>query len=133
MLRSHPLPTHSTIARNPPRHPSLAQSQPRAPSASDTPPWGLLAHEGRSVQFDADVFVYDSGRKTNDLDFITDFRPGMDKIDLSRTDKFAGADFDELLAAANQIGADTVIDMGYGTLTLEGVDVEDLEADDFIF
>ena len=133
MLRSNPLRTHSHIARNPPRHHTLLQTQSRSPSGSDTPPWGLLAHEGRSVQFDADVFVYDSGRKSDDLDFITDFRPGMDKIDLSRTEKFGGADFDELLASADQIGADTVIDMGNGTLTLEGVDVEDLEADDFIF
>jgi hypothetical protein len=133
MLRSNALRTHSQIARNPPRHPSLRRFPARPPVRGDALPWGFLAHEGRAVQFDADVFVYDSGRKSDDLDFITDFRPGMDKIDLSRTDKFAGADFDELLAAADQIGADTVIDMGEGTLTLEGVDVEDLEADDFIF
>jgi len=133
MLRSHPLPTHSSIARNPPRHRSLPAPQPREAVVGDTPPWGLLAHEGRSVHIDADVFIYDSSRKADDLDVISDFRPGKDKIDLSRTDKFGGTDLEEVLAAANQIGADTVIDMGHGTLTLEGVDVEDLEADDFIF
>jgi hypothetical protein len=133
MLRTNPLATHSFTAQNPPRHRSLPAPQLRAPSVSDTPPWGLLAHEGRSVHIDADVFVYDNNRKITDLDVISDFRPGKDKIDLSRTGKFAGADFDELLAASGQIGADTVIDMEYGTLTLEGVDVEDLDADDFIF
>jgi hypothetical protein len=111
----------------------MMRAPARAPAKGDGLQWGLIAHEGRAVQFDADVFVYDSGRRSDDLDFITDFRPGMDKIDLSRTVKFAGADFDELLASANQIGADTVIDMGEGTLTLEGIDVEDLEAEDFIF
>lgn len=133
MLRSHPLPSHSFTARNPPRHRSLPAPQPREAVVSDTPPWGLLAHEGRSVHLDADVFIFDNSRKTDDLDVIADFRPGKDKIDLSRTVKFGGADFEEVLAAANQIGADAIIDMGHGTLTLEGVDVEDLEADDFIF
>jgi hypothetical protein len=108
-------------------------SPKRAPARGDGLAWGLLAHEGRAVQFDADVFVYDSGREIDDLDYITDFRPGVDKIDLSRTDKFGGTDFDELLASANQVGADTVIDMGLGSLTLEGIDVEDLDAEDFIF
>jgi hypothetical protein len=108
-------------------------SPARAPAKGDGLPWGLIAHEGRAVQFDADVFVYDSDREIDDLDYITDFRPGVDKIDLSRTDKFGGADFGELLASAEQVGADTVIDMGRGTLTLEGVDAEDLSAEDFIF
>jgi hypothetical protein len=133
MLRSNALRTHSHIARNPPHHPSLRPARARAPVRSDSLPWGLLAHEGRAVQFDADVFVYDSGREIDDLDYITDFRPGVDKIDLSRTDKFGGTDFDELLASTNQINGDTVIDMGRGSLTLEGIDVEDLDADDFIF
>lgn len=132
MLRTNP-PTHSHIARNPPRHPSMMPAPARAPSKSDALQWGLIAHEARAVQLDADVFVFDSGRESDDLDFITDFRPGVDKIDLSRTDKFGGTDFDELLASANQIGIDTVIDMGQGTLTLEGVDVEELSAEDFIF
>jgi hypothetical protein len=108
-------------------------SPKRAPARGDGLAWGLLAHEGRAVQCDADVFVYDSGREIDDLDYITDFRPGVDKVDLSRTDKFGGTDFDELLASANQVGADTVIDMGLGSLTLEGIDVEDLDAEDFIF
>src|SRR5262245_1632012 len=107
MLRSSST-THSHIARNPPRHASMMRSPARAPIKSDGPAWGLLAHEGRPVQFDADVFVYDSGRRIDDFDLITDFRPGVDKIDLSRTDKFGGMDFDELLASSDQIGADTV-------------------------
>jgi hypothetical protein len=105
----------------------------RAPAKSDNLQWGLIGHQTRAVQLDADVFVFDSGRQVDDLDYITDFRTGVDKIDLSRTDKFGGTDFDELLASANQVGADTVIDMGEGTLTLEGIDVEDLVAEDFIF
>lgn len=132
MLRSNP-PTHSHIARNPPQHPSLMPPPARTPAKGDALPWGMIAHEARAVQFAPDVFVFDSGRTIDDLDYITDFRPGVDKIDLSRTDKFGGTDFDELLASAYQVGADAVIDMGQGSLTLEGIDVEDISAEDFIF
>jgi hypothetical protein len=125
--------SHSHIARNPPRHPSMMPVSVRVPAKSEGLPWGMLAHEARAVEFDVDVFVYDSGREIDDLDYITDFRPRVDKIDLSRTDRFGGTDFDELLASASQIDGDTVIDMGQGTLTLEGIDVEDLSAEDFIF
>jgi hypothetical protein len=115
MLRSSALATHLSITGNPRRHRSAVQLPPVR------------------VADDADVFVFDSSRRADDWDVIADFRPGADKIDLSRTVKFAGADFDELLAAADQVEGDVVIDMGQGTLTLEDVDLGDLEADDFIF
>ena len=130
MLRCSPIVTHSFVARNPPCHPSVERPQS---VGDDGPPWGLLAHEGLSVHLDADVFVFDNSRRDDDRDVITDFRPGKDKIDLSRTARFGGADFDELLAAAEQIRGDIVINLGSGTLKLEAVDLTDLDAEDFIF
>jgi hypothetical protein len=82
---------------------------------------------------EGDVFVFDDNRRHDDFDAIVDFRNGIDKIDVSRTAKFGGADFEELLAAADQIGRNVVIDMGEGTLTLEDIDLTDLEDTDFIF
>jgi hypothetical protein len=92
-----------------------------------------VAHRGLALHPDADVFVFHNRRRADDWDVIADFRPGKDKIDVSRTEKFGGADFDELLAAASQSGSHVVIDMGHGTLKLEGVDLGDLDAEDFIF
>jgi len=82
---------------------------------------------------EGDVFVFDDNRRHDDFDVIVDFRPGIDKVDVSRTAKFRGADFEELLASADQVGPDVVIDMGQGTLRLEDFDLSDLEATDIIF
>ena len=42
--------------------------------------------------------------------------------------------FADVLAAASQVGADTVIDLGGGdTITLAGVARADLDPDDFLF
>lgn len=71
----------------------------------------------------------------DDNDVITDFVAGGtdDEIQL---DNF-GSNFDtfsEVLGAATQFGGDTVIDFGNGdTITLQGVDRDDLTAADFIF
>jgi hypothetical protein len=113
--------SHSFVARNPPLHPSLAKAMGARPI--------------RDLPESGDTFVFDDSRRDDDLDTIADFRPGIDKVDLSRTVKFGGADFDSLLAAADQIGSDIVVDMGegQGTLTFENVDVDDLDEGDFIF
>ena len=68
-------------------------------------------------------------------DVITDFAAGSDleKIDLS--DVSAIADMADLLANhMNQVGVDVVIDDGTGdTITLNGVNLGQLDAEDFIF
>jgi hypothetical protein len=109
----------------------LPASPLNRPLASKTPPRRPPAFSDRAPE--GDVFVFDDSRRHNDFDVIVDFVPGTDKIDLSRTAKFRGADFDELLAAADQVGPKVAIDMGLGTLTLENVDLADLDAADFIF
>lgn len=116
--------SHSFVARNPPLHPSLAKAMD-----------ARTIREVPEVSETGDTFVFDDSRRDDDTDTIADFRPGIDKVDLSRTVRFGGADFDDLLAAADQIGNDIVVDMGegQGTLTFEGVDVDDLDEGDFIF
>ncbi|MEZ5983790.1 MAG: calcium-binding protein [Parvularculaceae bacterium] len=80
-----------------------------------------------------DVFQF---RKTHDADTIDDFTAGAGTEDAIQLLAF-GASFDtfaEVIAAASQVGADTVIDFGGGdTLTLVGVAPGDLHEDDFIF
>lgn len=107
---------------SPARYPGALKNPLRRPAA-DT----------HHASFDADIFVFDDSRRDDDFDVIADFRPGIDKIDLGRTAKFRGADFADLLDAIEQSGSAVVIDLGAGTLTLEGVDFEDLSDEDFIF
>ena len=76
----------------------------------------------------ADTFVFnqDSGRDT-----ITDFTTGTDKIDLSAFTDITS--FDDLFSWQSSDGA--VIYLGFdggGRITLEGVSLSDLSADDFI-
>jgi Ca2+-binding RTX toxin-like protein len=79
-----------------------------------------------------DVFVF---RLNEGSDTITDFLAGGadDAVQLAGF----GAAFDsfgEIIAAATQIGADTVIDFGGGqTLTLQNVTLANLDASDFLF
>ncbi len=81
-----------------------------------------------------DVFVF---RASSGADAVTDFSP----LALSNNDAVqligfgAGSDtFAEVIAAASQVGADTVIDFGAGqTLTLQNVTLASLTSDDFIF
>ncbi|MGA7964815.1 MAG: cadherin domain-containing protein, partial [Gammaproteobacteria bacterium] len=78
----------------------------------------------------ADTFVYATG---GGADTITDFNQGeSDQIDLSGVNGVT--DFAGVLALASQSGADTVIDFGGGdTLTLTGVTLANLTANDFVF
>ncbi len=79
-----------------------------------------------------DVFVF---RLNEGSDTITDFVAGgaADAVQLAGF----GAGFDsfaEVIAAATQVGADTIIDFGAGqTLTLQNVTLANLNAGDFIF
>ncbi|GJL92952.1 calcium-binding protein [Hyphococcus sp.] len=80
-----------------------------------------------------DRFIFGVGEGA---DVISDFTAGMatdDVIDLSGF--VTGLDeFSEVIAAASQVGADTVIDFGGGaSLTLLGVATGDLHSDDFLF
>jgi len=80
-----------------------------------------------------DKFWYSSG---DDADRITDFTAGAGSDDAIRLFGF-GAAFDtfaEVIAASSQVGADTMIDFGGGnSITLTGVAVGSLHADDFLF
>ena len=78
---------------------------------------------------DADVFVY---APEHGNDKITDFAADEDTIDLSLFETVAG--YGDL--AMTQDGANVVIDLsahGGGTLTLQNVDIGDLDAEDFAF
>ncbi len=80
-----------------------------------------------------DTFVF---RFAQGSDTITDFAAGVASGDVVRLDNFGTAfdSFAELIAAATQIGADTVLDFGGGqTLTLQNVTLANLNAGDFIF
>ncbi|MEM1198713.1 MAG: calcium-binding protein [Pseudomonadota bacterium] len=82
----------------------------------------------------ADTFVF-SGGEDEEHDIIRDFAPGVDTIDFSQADEFFG--FDDLTNGGDrymeQVGNDTVIVYYDHTLTLQGVNMDDLSPDDFIF
>ncbi len=79
-----------------------------------------------------DSFVFADG---HGRDTITDFLAGSaggDVIDLRRLTAAAG--FTDVMAAAAQVGDDTVIDFGDGnSIALLGVDATQLEEQDFLF
>lgn len=75
-----------------------------------------------------DVFNY-IGNETG-YDRIEDFENGIDRI------RFLGGPLtspDEVLAAAREADGGVVIDVGEGGLFLAGVDLENLDASDFVF
>ena len=82
-----------------------------------------------------DTFVYHAG---DGADIVTDFyahRRGANADIIEISDDVTGFDvFADILAAASQVGANTVIDFGSGdTLTLQGVQISALNASDFAF
>jgi Ca2+-binding RTX toxin-like protein len=79
--------------------------------------------------FGDDVFVFNSG---GGADTITDFGAGNNVIDLS---DFAGYDsLTNVISHSTQTGNDVSIDLGNGdSVTLEGVDLNSLHTDDFLF
>ncbi len=68
-------------------------------------------------------------------DVITNFRAGNGAGDTLRRDLGEACDsFAEVIAAASQSGGNTVLDFGsLGTVTLTGVALTKLAADDFVF
>jgi Ca2+-binding RTX toxin-like protein len=77
----------------------------------------------------ADTFVYRSG---DGAVTVTDFSHAQgDKIDLSNIGAFAG--LSDLLATTSQVGPDTVISLGGGSLTLKNVSMGSLTASDLKF
>lgn len=72
-----------------------------------------------------DTFIFDLVNGGNDR--IADFEIGVDVID-----GLDGLTFEEIMAAATQVGADVLFDFAAGiTLTLSNVDLDDLTRDDF--
>jgi Ca2+-binding RTX toxin-like protein len=80
----------------------------------------------------ADSFVFTGAIGA---DVITDFRGGEDAGDTLQLDLGEAYDsFAEVIAAASQSGGNTVLDFGsLGTVTLTGVTLSKLAADDFVF
>ena len=75
-----------------------------------------------------DTFVFDSG---HGMDTITDFRNGTDLIDIRA---FGLPGFDDLSFASDADGVTIdLTDNGGGTILLEGFDIANLDATDFLF
>ncbi len=88
----------------------------------------------------ADVLTAGSGRDTFVFaagfgkDVITDFRTSGSSADVLEFDLDLFADFDDAMGSAAQVGADTVFTIDADTaLTLKGVQLGSLAADDFRF
>ncbi|WP_322414106.1 calcium-binding protein [Mesorhizobium huakuii] len=80
---------------------------------------------------DNDTFIFKAGFG---LDTITDFTAGAASDDIIQFGNDVFADFASVLAAASQVGADTVITHDAGnTLTLKNVALANLHQDDFQF
>lgn len=78
----------------------------------------------------ADIFIFITDRDDNDQDIVTDFVVGDDRLDLDDT---IIDDYGDYQDRATQVGANTVIDTGDGTITLEGINMLALSNADFIF
>ena len=79
-----------------------------------------------------DVFVFNNSRNDDDDDVVTDFRIGEDLIDFTNSRNRID-DFDELMDRSDQVGSNTVIDTGDGTITLLNVNRNSLDEEDFLF
>lgn len=92
----------------------------------------LSGGEGTDILFGGngrDTFGYSLG---DDDDTITDFDLVKDKIEIDLD--LGVSSFTGVMAHANQVGLDTVIDFGNGDiLTLENIQVSDLSSNDFTF
>ena len=90
--------------------------------------FGGLGHDELTGGADADTFVF-AGVVNNDI--ITDFEVGIDQIDFTAYGPISEVD---AVAIASQPGSDVVLDLGSnGKVTLQGITLEDLSLDDFVF
>ncbi|MEM9198534.1 MAG: calcium-binding protein [Pseudomonadota bacterium] len=64
-------------------------------------------------------------------DTITDFTQGADQVDFSAVPLLA--DFDDVVLWAGEVSGSAAIRMGFGSLVLEGIGLDALTPDDFIF
>jgi hypothetical protein len=111
-------------------------SQPRAVAdlnsdgAADLVGFSTMGVLTQASSAESDVFVFADGFGT---DLITDFDPGIDgdRLDVSGVSAFGS--LTDVMAAASQVGADTVITDGDNTVRLANVDMSDLTAADFVF
>jgi Ca2+-binding RTX toxin-like protein len=78
-----------------------------------------------------DTFVFDAGFG---IDTISDFQAGAGATDVIQLDQALFADFAAVMAAAQQVGSNTVITYDAGnTITLTGITMAALTSDDFQF
>ena len=77
-----------------------------------------------------DLFVFTDG---GGGDTVTDFVAGAGTDDVLDVTDFGFANFAAIIAAASQVGANTVLALdGDDGITLIGVSIGDLHADDFL-
>ena len=91
----------------------------------------LQGHGGGDVLSggaDADVFIFSTG---DDDDAIVDFEKGLDHIGLRGWD--AISNFADVKSHASDIGTDITIHAGKDSIRIQGVDMTDLHAADFLF
>ncbi|WP_193778290.1 Ig-like domain-containing protein [Pseudovibrio sp. Ad37] len=105
--------------------------------AGDNKLWGYGGNDTLTGGAGSDVFVFhDSGIYISDFgkNVITDFQSGQGSDDVILFDAEILADFDAVIAAASNDGADTVITLDDdSSITLKGVVISDLHSDDFQF
>lgn len=109
----------------------------------DGTPGHAKHHDTEVILEDNDVYSGGSGDDlfvfgmNNGEDTITDFVAGSGTDDRIDVTAFGFSAFDDgsandVESALSQVGADTVLDLGTGSVTLSGVNVADLDADDFL-
>ena len=91
---------------------------------------GGLDNDTLSGGFGNDHFVFING---DGLDTITDFAAGDLSGDYIELTGYGIASFAALQPSMSQVGADVVIDLGAGEITLQGVSLASLNQGDFVF
>lgn len=95
---------------------------------------GGLGSDTLTGGYGNDVFKFRNDDDDPDHDVITDFENGKDRLNFANIDwdYDSWSDLQDENAIA-QVGNDTVITIGDGTITLEGIDADTISAADFIF
>jgi len=76
----------------------------------------------------ADQFIFSDGFGD---DIIRDFEAGQDRLDFSNLSDFTDAA--DVLASATQLGNSVIIQAGDNSVTLQGVELSELNENDFVF